>query len=244
MSLDATTTTTYPATDPSTATPDAAPPLSHADLRQLVDTIHTMQEVDQYQVFELIQQDTNKYTENRNGVFVNLSHLDDATLQKLATFVQYWTIQREAIAKTEAESKSLAAQFGGARPDDEAGGGVTAVPTTAHAKRHTNVHGGGGPGPGCASASGVGTVGSSSSAPAHHTSAAHTVATDAQRERESTKMSAVVANELTEAERDLVKVSVENRRISLHKGKKHRFEGSAARVARKCLHSSDDGSGA
>jgi hypothetical protein len=235
MSLDAT--TTYPATDPTT-TPDAdaAPPLSHADLRQLVDTIHTMQEVDQYQVFELIQQDTNKYTENRNGVFVNLSHLDDATLQKLATFVQYWTIQREAIAKTEAESKSLAAQFSGANPDDEAGG-VAAGGTAAgaHAEGHRG-HGRGGAG-----ASGVGTGGS---APAHPTSAAHAVATDAQRERESTKTSAVVANELTEAERDLVKVSVENRRISLHKGKKHRFEGSAARVARKCLHSSDDGNGA
>ena len=237
MSLDA---TSYPATDPTTtsaADADAAPPLSHADLRQLVDTIHTMQEVDQYQVFELIQQDTNKYTENRNGVFVNLSHLDDATLQKLATFVQYWTIQREAIAKTEAESKSLAAQFGGANPDDEAGG-VAAGGTAASA--HAEGHGGHG-------RSGVGAstgASTSASAPAHPTSAAHAVATDAQRERESTKTSAVVANELTEAERDLVQVSVENRRISLHKGKKHRFEGSAARVARKCLHSSDDGSGA
>lgn len=231
MSLDAT--TTYPATDPTT-TPDAdaAAPLSHADLRQLVDTIHTMQEVDQYQVFELIQQDTNKYTENRNGVFVNLSHLDDATLQKLATFVQYWTIQREAIAKTEAESKSLAAQFGGANPDDEAGGVAAGTAAGAHAEGH------GGHGRGGAGARG------GASAPAHPTSAAHAVATDAQRERESTKTSTVVANELTEAERDLVQVSVENRRISLHKGKKHRFEGSAARVARKCLHSSDDGSGA
>lgn len=231
MSLDAT--TTYPATDPTTPEADAAAPLSHADLRQLVDTIHTMQEVDQYQVFELIQQDTNKYTENRNGVFVNLSHLDDATLQKLATFVQYWTIQREAIAKTEAESKSLAAQFGGANPDDEAGGvAAGGAAASAHAEGH------GGHGRGGAGARG------GASAPAHPTSAAHAVATDAQRERESTKTSTVVANELTEAERDLVQVSVENRRISLHKGKKHRFEGSAARVARKCLHSSDDGSGA
>ena len=231
MSLDAT--TTYPATDPTTSAADAAPPLSHADLRQLVDTIHTMQEVDQYQVFELIQQDTNKYTENRNGVFVNLSHLDDATLQKLATFVPYWTIPREASAKTEAESKSLAAQFGSANSDDEAGGGAArGTAASAHAEGHGG-HGSGGAG---ASTGG--------SAPTHPTSAALAVATDAQRERESTKTSAVVANELTEAERDLVQVSVENRRISLHKGKKHRFEGSAARVARKCLHSSDDGSGA
>ena len=236
MSLDATTTNPCPATDPAT-TPDAAPLLSHADLRQLVDTIHTMQEVDQYQVFEIIQQDTNKYTENRNGVFVNLSHLDEATLQKLATFVQYWTIQREAIAKTEAESKSLAAQFGGTNKDDEAGGVAAGTAASAHAEGH-----GGGIGCGGESISGVGT-GGSSSAPKLHTITAHAVATDAQRERESTKTSSVVANELTEAERDLVKVSVDNRRISLHKGKKHRFEGSAARVARKCLHSSEDGSG-
>ena len=119
MSINAASTHAHPGSDttPSDAT-DVIPPLSHADLRQLVDTIHTMQEVDQYQVFELIQQDTTKYTENRNGVFVNLSHLEDTTLQKLATFVQYWTIQREAIAKTEAESKSLAAQFGGGDQDE------------------------------------------------------------------------------------------------------------------------------
>ena len=221
MSLDVTT-TPHSVNDPAT-TPDVSPPLSHADLRQLVDTIHTMQEVDQYQVFELIQQDTNKYTENRNGVFVNLSHLDDTTLQKLATFVQYWTIQREAIAKTEAESKSLAAQFGGgAHSEDEVGAAAQAAGSGVNARSSAGVEDAGIPA---------------------HASVAHAVATDAQRERESTKTSAVVANELTEAERDLVKVSVENRRISLHKGKKHRFEGSAARVARKCLHS-EDGSGA
>ena len=239
MSLDA---TTHDPSIDSAITTDPTPPLSHADLRNLVDTIHTMQEVDQYQVFELIQQDTNKYTENRNGVFVNLSHLDDTTLQKISTFVQYWTIQREAIAKTEAESKSLAAQFGGAQhPEDEAGSLTSTTATNAQADGQTSSHDGGGCGRSVASSNRVG-AGSSSNAPAHHLSAAQAVATDAQRERESTKTLSVVANELTEAERDLVKVSVDNRRISLHKGKKHRFEGSAARVARKCLHS-DDGSG-
>ena len=225
MSINAVSTNVHPGTDTTSSdAPDAAPPLSHADLRQLVDTIHTMQEVDQYQVFELIQQDTTKYTENRNGVFVNLSHLEDTTLQKLATFVQYWTIQREAIAKTEAESKSLAAQFGGGEQDEHTAGAPNAnttqtVGTSETHGEHVRTEG-----------VGAGTA---------QFSTAHAVATDAQRERESTKTSSVVANELSEAERDLVKVSVENRRISLHKGKKHRFEGSAARVARKCLHSDD-----
>ena len=227
MSINAASIHVHPGSDttPSDAT-DAIPPLSHADLRQLVDTIHTMQEVDQYQVFELIQQDTTKYTENRNGVFVNLSHLEDTTLHKLATFVQYWTIQREAIAKTEAESKSLAAQFGGGDQDEHTSGALNVNTTQTVGTGDTH---------GERSGDRTNEVGDGSA----HVSTAHAVATDAQRERESTKTSSVVANELSEAERDLVKVSVENRRISLHKGKKHRFEGSAARVARKCLHSDD-----
>jgi hypothetical protein len=169
-------------------------PMTHADIRAMIDTIETMREADQYQVFEIFRQDTSKYTENRNGVFVNLSHVDESTLQKLATYVQYWNLQQTAIAKTEAESRALAQQF---CIDTDATPGALPKPPV------TTVH--------------------------------DTVKSDAQREQASTAVDA----ELTDSERELVKVHLEHRRISLHKGKKHRFEGSAARVARKCLHSDD-----
>ena len=188
--------------------PQVQHPLSHSELRLLVDTIHTMQEIDQLQVFEIIKQDTLKYTENSNGVFINLSHLDNSTLQKLSTFVQYWNIQREAIAKTEEQSKSLAAQFNSNHKDE-----------LKEDESHENMN--------------------SSNQQTTNQSFTATLMADAQREIQSKKKMDLVSQGLTDAERNMVKVSTDNRRISLHKGKKHRFEGSAARVARKCLHSED-----
>lgn len=188
---------------------EAEHPLSHSDLRMLVDTIHTMQEIDQLQVFEIIKQDTSKYTENCNGVFINLSHLEPSTLQKLSTFVQYWNIQRKAIAKTEEQSKSLAAQFNSNHQEE--------LREDESHDTHT-------------SANRINTNQSVSDT---------LLRADAQREIQSKKKMNLVAQGLTDAERNMVKVSTDNRRISLHKGKKHRFEGSAARVARKCLHSED-----
>lgn len=188
--------------------PQVQHPLSHSELRLLVDTIHTMQEIDQLQVFEIIKQDTLKYTENSNGVFINLSHLDNSTLQKLSTFVQYWNIQREAIAKTEEQSKSLAAQFNSNHKDE-----------LKEDESHENMN--------------------SSNQQNTNQSFTATLMADVQREIQSKKKIDLVSQGLTDAERNMVKVSTDNRRISLHKGKKHRFEGSAARVARKCLHSED-----
>ena len=188
--------------------PQVQHPLSHSELRLLVDTIHTMQEIDQLQVFEIIKQDTLKYTENSNGVFINLSHLDNSTLQKLSTFVQYWNIQREAIAKTEEQSKSLAAQFNSNHKDE-----------FKEDESHENMN--------------------SSNQQNTNQSFTATLMADVQREIQSKKKIDLVSQGLTDAERNMVKVSTDNRRISLHKGKKHRFEGSAARVARKCLHSED-----
>lgn len=186
--------------------PQVEQSLSHSDLRLLVDTIHTMQEIDQLQVFEIIKQDTSKYTENRNGVFINLSHLESSTLQKLSTFVQYWNIQRKAIAKTEEHSKSLAAQFNSNQEK-----------IMEDASNENKA---------CAN-------------PKDTNSVSTAIIADIERELQSKKKMDLVAQSLTEAERNMVKVNMENRRISLHKGKKHRFEGSAARVARKCLHSED-----
>ena len=180
--------------------------MTHADIRALIDTVERMQEAEQYQVFDLLKQETNKYTENQNGVFVNLSHVEEATLRKIATFVKYWEMQRVEIAEKEAASKALAAELG------TTGHPATIAANTEMAPRPC--------GETCDDTGGT------------RVSERFT----ATYKPEST----VVDTDLTESEREQVKVHLENRRISLNKGKKHRFEGSAARVARKCMHTDDD----
>lgn len=175
--------------------------MTHAEIRALIDTVERMQEAEQYQVFDLLKQETNKYTENQNGVFVNLSHVEEATLRKLATFVEYWEMQRVEIAEKEAVSKALAAELGTTEHPAANAANTEMAPRPCDETGGTRV-----------------------------------------RERSATTYKAestLVDTDLTASEREQVKVHLENRRISLHRGKKHRFEGSAARVARKCMHADD-----
>lgn len=41
------------------------------------------------EIFKIIKSDTKKYTENNNGIFINLKHLTKDTLKKIFNFVNY-----------------------------------------------------------------------------------------------------------------------------------------------------------
>lgn len=41
------------------------------------------------EIFKIIRSDTKKYTENNNGIFINLKHLKKKTLKKIFNFVNY-----------------------------------------------------------------------------------------------------------------------------------------------------------
>lgn len=42
-----------------------------------------------YEIFNIIRNTTDKYSENSNGVFINLKYLDDSTLQKISDFIEF-----------------------------------------------------------------------------------------------------------------------------------------------------------
>jgi hypothetical protein len=175
--------------------------LSKVELREMIQCIEMMQDTDQYQIFNIIKQDTNKYTENRNGVFINLEHLDDETLHKIAAFVQYWKLQKITIETTENKTRCYAESF--ATNVSEA--------TTQHSDAYES------------------NVDTQKQITKH-------LETETKRELESNKTDVSVS---TKAEKHLVQVNMKTQKTSLHKGKKHRFEGSAARVVRKCLQSNE-----
>ena len=41
------------------------------------------------EIFKIIRSDTKKYTENNNGIFINLKHLKKNTLKKIFNIVNY-----------------------------------------------------------------------------------------------------------------------------------------------------------
>ena len=42
-----------------------------------------------YEIFKLIKKDTNEYTFNNNGIFVNLNILNENTLKSINDFINY-----------------------------------------------------------------------------------------------------------------------------------------------------------
>jgi len=68
--------------------------------QRLVDKISHMNTQEHNYIFTLVQNDTNKYTRNRNGVFVNMSVLTKETIEKMASFVQFCEQQREFSCKS------------------------------------------------------------------------------------------------------------------------------------------------
>ena len=56
------------------------------ELKKLIDKLHENEHIE---IFKIIKNDTDKYTENRNGIFINMSKLNCNTLIKINNFVSF-----------------------------------------------------------------------------------------------------------------------------------------------------------
>ena len=72
-----------------------------SEIKRMIEKINLMSESEHHQVFKIVCEDTNKYTENQNGVFINLSKLSESTLLKIYQFVDYWEKQSEIMNNSE-----------------------------------------------------------------------------------------------------------------------------------------------
>ena len=56
------------------------------NLKKLINQLHENEHIE---IFKIIKSDTDKYTENRNGIFINMSKLNTNTLKKILNFVNF-----------------------------------------------------------------------------------------------------------------------------------------------------------
>ena len=63
--------------------------MSVGEMKNLRDKIYMLQETEHIEIFKIIKQDTDKFSENKNGIFVNLSKMSITTLKKIKTFVEF-----------------------------------------------------------------------------------------------------------------------------------------------------------
>lgn len=58
-------------------------------LRELRDTISELDVCEQVEVLKIIEKNKIKYTENKNGVFINMNKLNNKTIEDLELFIEY-----------------------------------------------------------------------------------------------------------------------------------------------------------
>jgi hypothetical protein len=71
------------------------------DLKRLRDNIEKMERIHQIHIFKILKENQIEFTENSNGVFVNMTLLDDATLKQINNFIKYVNLQQKQLESIE-----------------------------------------------------------------------------------------------------------------------------------------------
>lgn len=77
--------------------------LSSVEMTNMIEEIQQLATSEHEQLFKILKSYTAKYTENLNGVFVNLAHVPNEALHKLKDVLTFWKDQRQHIEMSEIE---------------------------------------------------------------------------------------------------------------------------------------------
>jgi hypothetical protein len=58
-------------------------------LKELRDTITELEVCEQSEILKIIEKNKAKFTENKNGVFINMNKLSDKAIEDIETFLEY-----------------------------------------------------------------------------------------------------------------------------------------------------------
>ena len=58
--------------------------------KQLIKDISKLKKVEHIEIFKIFKKDNIKYTENNNGIFINISKIPDITLHKVKKFLSFY----------------------------------------------------------------------------------------------------------------------------------------------------------
>ena len=83
------------------STPASSDLSSAVQIRKLIDTIGCMGEAEHEQLLNILNTHGCRYTENSNGVFINLAHVPSACLHQMQQFARFWKDQNQHIHRSE-----------------------------------------------------------------------------------------------------------------------------------------------
>ena len=77
------------------------------DLATLLEKISQLSKVEQIEIYKILKKTDDKITENKNGIFINLSYISDETLRDIQAFVNYSLENKVRLEKLEELSEEL-----------------------------------------------------------------------------------------------------------------------------------------
>ena len=69
--------------------------------KNLVNQIQNLSKLEKIEIFKMIKEETKHYTENLNGIFINVNILSDNLLNKIEDFLNYCNKQNIELQKKE-----------------------------------------------------------------------------------------------------------------------------------------------
>ena len=71
------------------------------NLKLLRDEIEKMDSIHQIHIFKILKENQIDFTENSNGVFINMTLLDEGTLKQINNFIKYVNLQQKQLESIE-----------------------------------------------------------------------------------------------------------------------------------------------
>lgn len=67
------------------------------NLKKIRDIIETMNKIQQVHILKILKDNNIKYSENSNGIFVNMTLLNNQTLVRIKNFIKYVHLQEKQL---------------------------------------------------------------------------------------------------------------------------------------------------
>ena len=81
------------------------------DKKILIEDISKLNKVEYVEIYKIFNDDGIKYTENANGIFINISKTPDKTLYKIKSFIDFYKTNNERLNKDNLTRSQLAQDY-------------------------------------------------------------------------------------------------------------------------------------
>jgi len=81
------------------------------DKKTLIEDISKLNNVEYIEIYKIFTEDGIKYTENANGIFINISKTPDKTLYKIKSFIDFYKTNNERLDKDNLTRNQLAQDY-------------------------------------------------------------------------------------------------------------------------------------